>query len=68
MIVTTCRVMLIAYLVLSFFYGTWGDFNGRDAKQPGGFRGFIGTLVVIAILAATLYGAGAFGGIDAIQP
>jgi hypothetical protein len=62
---TIFKWLLITQLVLQFFYAVYIDFNGREAKQPMGFQGFIGTVVAILIFGAVLYGAGVFDGLVA---
>jgi hypothetical protein len=55
-----CQCLLLAVVVMGFFRIVYQDFNGRPAKEPAGFNGFIGTVVAVALVGALYYGAGAF--------
>ncbi len=55
-----CQYVVLGSVVLQFFMLTYIDINGRVAKEPAGFGGFIGTCVAVALITALYYGAGAF--------
>lgn len=55
-----CQCGLVAYCAFLFFGNVYFDFNGREGRKPAGFAGFIGSIVASALIAALLYGAGAF--------
>jgi len=57
---TLCCVLLVVAMLLRFVGLTYADFNGRPQRRPGGFEGFIATVLVTGIHAAILYGAGVF--------
>lgn len=55
-----CQMVMVAQLIMIFFILVHGDFHGSGGRKPGGFRGFIGSLVVITLISWLWYGAGAF--------
>ena len=55
-----CQCGLLFLLVMKFFVMVYMDFNGSKPREPSGFPGFIGSLVVNAIGVALFYGCGAF--------
>jgi hypothetical protein len=57
---TVCQIGVVLSMTLTFFVCVKYDFEGRKAKEPAGFRGFIGSIVGTAVMAALYWGAGAF--------
>jgi membrane protease YdiL (CAAX protease family) len=55
-----CQWAVLAHLILIFFTCVHLDFNGRKAKEPDGFSGFVGTLIIVGLFALAYYGSGAF--------
>lgn len=55
-----CQWLMVLQFAVSFLANVYWDFNGREKKQPGGYSGFIGTIVAIGITAIVAYGAGCF--------
>jgi ABC-type phosphate transport system permease subunit len=55
-----CQWVVFGLLVLGLLVSVYGDFHGRTSRPPGGFSGFVGTLVITAILAAVYVTAGCF--------
>ena len=60
MLQIVCQWLLVVWIVAAFFSSVLCDFYGRDKKDPGGFAGFIGTLIAIFIMVFVLYNAGGF--------
>ena len=46
--------------VIGFFGAVHTDFHGTKKREPLGFPGFIGSVIVLVLSIAALYGAGAF--------
>lgn len=57
---TFCQVLIVLALIVGFFSMVQQDFSGREYKPPGGFPGFVITLVVSAIFWTVYYFAGVF--------
>lgn len=57
---TFCQWLMILQFVISFLANVYWDFNGRDERKPGGYSGFIWTILAIGITAFVAYGAGCF--------
>jgi len=55
-----CQIVFVVMQVLGFFQMVYFDFNGREAKRPSGFPGFIASCIVIVIGVAMAYGAGMY--------
>lgn len=55
-----CQVLTLLFCVLLFFSMVHSDFHGRGSSEPLGFSGFIGSMLAIMVIVATLYGAGTF--------
>ena len=55
----TCQLLLPAILAFSLFRLLKEDFNGREAKKPGGYKGAVATIIAILFLLLTYWKAGA---------
>jgi hypothetical protein len=55
-----CQVLVALSLSVAFFQVVRQDIEGVNGKPPAGFHGFIFTVASTAIIAAVLYGSGAF--------
>ena len=55
-----CQIAILALQALAFFVCVYQDFNGRKPQEPGGFPGFVSTLIITALLFAAHYAAGSF--------
>lgn len=55
-----CQVLMVAYVLATFFGSVYSDFHPDRKPSRHGFDGFIISCVASAILAAVMYGAGAF--------
>ena len=55
-----CQWIIVACVVWSFFKEVHNDFEGRPAKEPMGFPGFIGTIIAIVFACWLYYAAGAW--------
>ncbi len=55
-----CQMLLALMVSVNFLKMAETDFHGVESRPPGGFGGFIGTLIAAAIAVTILYGAGAF--------
>lgn len=55
-----CKIIILSSLLAGFVMTLYRDCNGSKAKEPQGFAGVIGTVIVYAIMAAVYYGAGLF--------
>lgn len=53
------QICMALFLLLLFLVFVWVDFNGAGGK-PGGFKGFLHTLVTIIALTFMFYASGAF--------
>ncbi len=56
----SCQILVAIWMAFNFFVTVYWDFNGKKAKDPQGFGGFVGTCVIIALFTWMLWGAGAF--------
>lgn len=54
------QLAIMALHAIGFILMVYVDFNGREEKEPGGFRGFVSSVIATAVVMLTLYGAGAF--------
>ncbi len=50
--------ILFVQAVLGFFLSVWSDFNGRKARKPLGYGGFVVTVIVFGFLLWLYQGAG----------
>jgi hypothetical protein len=57
---TFCQVLILIRLLLHFGDCLKLDLYGREAREPIGKPGIIGTIGAIAVIGLVLYGAGAF--------
>jgi len=55
-----CQCLIAIHFVLIFFTFVRSGFHGSKQRPPGGFSGFVGTLITIGCLVALNYGAGSF--------
>ena len=55
-----CQIILAILLVSGFFSALHADFNGRAARAPYGFPGAVMTILLIGIIVACYWKAGAF--------
>lgn len=55
-----CQIAIACLLFLGFLLAVHWDFNGKPAKPPNGFSGFISSIVIYALLAWLYISAGAF--------
>jgi len=55
-----CQIILFLLYVFSFFAMLRHDFTGSPAKEPGGFKGAVYSVLAIGISVFLTYKAGAF--------
>jgi hypothetical protein len=63
MLQVICQWLLLIQLIAGFFVMVYQDFNGRKAKPPEGFSGFIGSIIGQTLICAVTYFAGALSAI-----
>lgn len=54
------QCLLIGLLILGFFANLFWDVNGKAAKEPEGFAGVVGTIVIYTIIVFLYHKAGLF--------
>ena len=54
------QILIALWMVITLLVCLHHDFNGRSAREPGGFSGAVTTLIIVALMVAILYKAGAF--------
>lgn len=55
-----CQWVWVGTAILTFGRMVHSDFHGTPNREPGGFAGFIWSVIAIAIFVGLLYVAGAF--------
>lgn len=55
-----CQWVLLVLFAIGFLHSTYIDFEGREAKAPGGFGGFVSTCVVHVLLWLVYWKVGVF--------
>jgi len=55
-----CQWVWVGTAILTFGKMVHWDFHGAPRREPGGFGGFVGSVISIAIFVGLLYGAVAF--------
>jgi hypothetical protein len=55
-----CQIAIVGILLMTLLTGLYSDCEGRLGSKPGGFRGVLVTLLVVSVMGAIYYGAGAF--------
>ena len=58
-----CQVFLVFELLIGYFVMVYSDFNGREAKQPPGFTGFVASCIIVILKGLILYGSGVLSSI-----
>jgi hypothetical protein len=53
-------IILLALAALGFFVNLYRDFNGVEAKEPGGFWGAVSSLLASAAIIVLYWQAGLF--------
>jgi hypothetical protein len=56
---TFCQIVVVVFLAIGFFASVKESFEGKKAKEPDGFHGFVITVIVSVVLWAAMYGSGA---------
>lgn len=60
MIQTICQWVILINMIFNFIFLVRIDINGRPAREPTGFAGFVGTCVAITVIFVVLYFGGCF--------
>lgn len=55
-----CQITILCLMVIGFLAMLHADINGREQKEPSGFAGVVGTIIVYAIAFALNLYAGTF--------
>ena len=55
-----CQILLLLLIAIGFFHSLYTDFNGVREKEPYGFAGAVGTVIVGLVLLLIYWKAGAF--------
>lgn len=55
-----CQWLIVLFLALNFVLMVRADYLGSSGKKPQGDKGLISTIIVISMIVAMFYGAGAF--------
>lgn len=55
-----CQTVWVLLMVGGFLANVYWDINGRPAREPSGFAGVVGTIVIYALSIAMGFGAGVY--------
>lgn len=55
-----CQILIVVNVLGNFFMCVYINFNGREARGPNGFPGFIGSFIVVGLALSVCWGAGLF--------